>query len=110
MHADYIFYHKEIDEEFEDGEARSSYKEEKVIDPITEKMKKLPCGHTYLDHVWYDKPSKPAILEAGKISDKIYFIVQGPIYLMDSQCLFEYGVLEDGSYFGDISLFFNEPN
>lgn len=29
---------------------------------------------------------------------------------MDAMCQFEYGVLYNGSIFGDISLFFNEPN
>ena len=44
------------------------------------------------------------------MSNKIYFIISGPVYLMDPDCFFEYGVLYNGSYFGEISLFFNEPN
>lgn len=29
---------------------------------------------------------------------------------MDKRGLFDYGVLEEGSYFGDISALLNEPN
>jgi hypothetical protein len=44
----------------------------------------LECGHTYLEHVWYDQPKKPVILGAGKKSEKFYLILSGPIYIMDS--------------------------
>jgi len=39
-----------------------------------------------------------------------YLIISGPIYIMDKNCMFWYGSLGDGSYFGDISLFFDEPS
>ena len=29
---------------------------------------------------------------------------------MDKEGLFNYGILEEGNYFGDISIFLNEPN
>lgn len=60
--------------------------------------------------MWFDKPQKPIILESGTKSDKLYLLITGPVYIMDPKCKFEYGILENGSYFGDISIFFDEPN
>jgi len=59
---------------------------------------------------WPNKEEKPSIEQTGEISKKIYFILNGPVYLMDKNSIFEYSKLETGSYFGDISIFFNEPN
>ncbi len=30
--------------------------------------------------------------------------------MMDQNSMFEYSILESGAYFGDISVFLNEPN
>ena len=49
-------------------------------------------------------------MESGKKNDKVYLVISGPIYIMDPMCQFEYGVLYTGSLFGDISVFFDEPN
>ena len=60
--------------------------------------------------VWPDKEEKPSILDANVQSNYFYMILSGPIYIMDKNCMFWYGSLEDGSYFGDISVFFDEPS
>lgn len=110
MHSEYTFFHDELPDE--EDEWSPEYKNDgERSDPIDgDKAEPFPCGCSYQDHVWYDKPQKPIILESGKKSDKIYLVISGPVYIMDAECQFEYGVLYDGSYFGDISLFFNEPN
>lgn len=109
IHCEYCFYHDEVLEEEED-ENNVGVLDEQSVDPLYDQKKVFDCGHTYLQHVWFDKPQKPTILEAGKISDKIFLVISGPVYIMDPMCQFEYGVLYNGSIFGDISLFFNEPN
>lgn len=109
MEADYTFYHCELPDDEVEGNAENPGKEN-TAQIEDEKKKKLPCGHSYYDHVWFDKPQKPIILESGKKSDKIYFVLSGPVYIMDPDCELEYGVLYTGSYFGEISAFFDEPN
>jgi hypothetical protein len=37
-------------------------------------------------------------------------ILTGQIFIMDKFGMIEYGVLQEGSYFGDISIIFDEPN
>ena len=54
MHSEYTFFHDECPDEDEDG--ANDVPTEGKNDPIIEKQMKLPCGHTYFDHVWYDKP------------------------------------------------------
>ena len=44
------------------------------------------------------------------MSEKVYFIISGQIHIMNKEGLYEYGILQDGSYFGDISLLLNEEN
>jgi len=50
------------------------------------------------------------IVQEGKMSTDVHFIVSGKVHIMNKQGLWEYGSLEEGAYFGDISAFTNEPN
>jgi hypothetical protein len=59
---------------------------------------------------WPMKPALPVFINAGQGSNKIYFILSGQIHIMDRRGLFDYGVLGEGSYFGDISALLDEPN
>jgi signal-transduction protein with cAMP-binding, CBS, and nucleotidyltransferase domain len=52
----------------------------------------------------------PSMIECGKMSEDINFIIQGTVHIMDKQGLFDYGVIQEGGYFGDISLLLNETN
>jgi CRP-like cAMP-binding protein len=52
----------------------------------------------------------PVFEHAGHMSEKVYFIISGQIHIMNKEGLYEYGILQDGSYFGDISLLLNEEN
>ena len=108
MSSRYTFFNNE--NQYDDDEATNNEEANELEKNNPTQKKELPCGHTYHEHFWYDKPKKPTILEAGKMSDKIYLIISGPIYIMDINCQYEYGLLHSGSYFGETSLFFNEPN
>lgn len=44
------------------------------------------------------------------MSDKVYFLISGLVHIMDKNGLYEYGIIHEGSYFGDISLLLDEPN
>jgi len=50
------------------------------------------------------------VIKAGEKSEKIYFILSGEIYIMSQDGRFDYGVLTEGSYFGDISVLLKQPN
>jgi len=50
------------------------------------------------------------IIEAGKMSKCIFFIIHGNVHVMDANGQYQYGILGEGSYFGDISAMLNEPN
>ena len=49
-----MFYHEENDDD--DKDLSDMHNDEFNADPLYEKNKLLECGHTYLEHVWYDKP------------------------------------------------------
>ena len=44
------------------------------------------------------------------MSKDIHLIIKGKVNIMNKECAYDYGALEDGSYFGDISILLNEPN
>jgi hypothetical protein len=44
------------------------------------------------------------------MSQKVFFIVQGQVEVMNKSCQFKFCTLEEGSVFGDISLLLNIPN
>ena len=52
----------------------------------------------------------PVIEEAGKYSKFVNFIIKGKVHIMDPSGLYDYGTLETGGYFGDISCLFGKPN
>lgn len=52
----------------------------------------------------------PSIEHAEKMSSCVHFIIRGQVHIMDKNCLYHYGLLEAGSYFGDISVLQGTPN
>lgn len=44
------------------------------------------------------------------MSTEMNLIIKGTIHLMNKECIYDYGNLEEGSYFGDISILLNQPN
>lgn len=52
----------------------------------------------------------PCFEEIGSESQNIYFIISGKVYLVDPTGLYVYGILQDGSYFGDISALLKRSN
>lgn len=52
----------------------------------------------------------PIIQHSGMKSKHVFFIVSGKVHIMNSDSMIEYGVLNEGSYFGDISVLLDEPN
>lgn len=44
------------------------------------------------------------------MSDKVYFILSGQIHIMSEHGQFDYGTLNEGSVFGDISILLDEAN
>jgi hypothetical protein len=50
------------------------------------------------------------IEKSGEISKKIYFILRGQIHIMDKNGMYEYGIIHDDGYFGDISILLNQPS
>lgn len=53
---------------------------------------------------------KPQLEMSGQVSKKVYFVLSGMIHIMDKNGLYEYGIIHEGSYFGDISILLNEPS
>jgi len=51
---------------------------------------------------------EPIIIKAGTRPKNVYFIISGQIHIMDKEGIYEYGILSDGSYFGDISLLLDQ--
>ena len=58
---------------------------------------------------WMKYTEEPIIEMAGNIASNVYFIISGSIHLMNKDGLYDYGMLSEGSYFGDLSLLLNEP-
>ena len=48
--------------------------------------------------------------KAGKMSKCVNLIINGTVTLMNKHGVYDYCSLNDGSYFGEISLLLNEPN
>ena len=58
---------------------------------------------------WMKDNEEPIIEQAGNIPSNVYFIISGQIHLMNKDGLYEYAILSEGSYFGDISLLRDQP-
>jgi CRP-like cAMP-binding protein len=52
----------------------------------------------------------PVLESQGKMSKNIYFIISGQIYIMDETGWYEYGIMQDGGFFGDISCMLDTLN
>ena len=59
---------------------------------------------------WPSKEIRPQIIKQGEMSNKVYFLISGLVHIMDKNGLYEYGIIHEGSYFGEISLLLDEPN
>jgi len=59
---------------------------------------------------WPAKKDTPIIIKADQMSDKVYFILSGQIHIMSEDGQFDYGTLNEGSVFGDISILLDEAN
>ena len=59
---------------------------------------------------WFAKKESCVFQPAGEKSKYVYFIISGKIHIMNKEGILEYGVLGEGSYFGDLSVMSNEPN
>lgn len=59
---------------------------------------------------WPMEVTMPVIEQGGLKSTNVYFILSGTILILDRDCVHEYGRLNQGSYFGEISPIFDEPN
>lgn len=57
-----------------------------------------------------NKIDLPYIFEAFSYSTHIHFIQSGKVFIMDPKGLYQYAVLQKGSYFGDISILLGKPN
>jgi len=57
-----------------------------------------------------DDMSPLCLCKSGEVSEWVYFIMRGTVNIMDKQCLYNYGMLGEGSCFGDISLLLDQPN
>ena len=52
----------------------------------------------------------PIIEHSNQISKRVHFIISGQIYLMNREGMYEYGIIHEGSYFGEISILLNDEN
>ena len=50
------------------------------------------------------------ITKAGTLSKEIHLIIKGTVNIMNKECVYNYGTIQDGSYFGEISILLKEPN
>ena len=51
----------------------------------------------------------PVLEHANKMSKHIHFILQGSVHVMNSNGLYDYGMIQEGGYFGDISAMLGVP-
>ena len=51
----------------------------------------------------------PFMEYAGTYSSKVRFILSGQIHIMDRYGMYDYGVVSEGGYFGEISVLLDEP-
>ena len=58
----------------------------------------------------YQMEESPIIEHANQMSKRVHFIISGQIYLMNREGMYEYGIIHEGSYFGDLSLLLNYQN
>jgi hypothetical protein len=44
------------------------------------------------------------------MSKEVNLIIKGRVYIMNKECQYDYGTLEEGSFFGEISILLDIPN
>ena len=59
---------------------------------------------------WVPGVELPVILEAFDHSKYVYFILKGEVHVMDTFGLYDYALVETGSYFGELSIILERPN
>jgi len=59
---------------------------------------------------WIKAIEIPVIIESGKMSENVYFLIQGKVHIMNKEGMYEYGIINEGGYFGDISALLDEPS
>ena len=52
----------------------------------------------------------PVIEQSGRISKNVYFVLSGQIHIMNKNGMYEYGLVQECGYFGDISILLNQPS
>lgn len=62
------------------------------------------------DDEWLRDNELPIIELSGKKAKRVHFILEGKAYIMNKEGLYEYGMLEKGSYFGDISILLDKSS
>jgi len=62
------------------------------------------------DDEWLRDNELPIIEFSGKKSKRVHFILEGKAHIMNKEGLYEYGILEKGSYFGDISILLDKSS
>lgn len=59
---------------------------------------------------WIINDDLPVIEQSGKMPRNVYFILSGQAHIMNKEGMYEYGVIQEGGYFGDISVLLNRPS
>lgn len=59
---------------------------------------------------WVNGIELPVIEEAYEPSKNLYLILSGTVHIMDQAGLYNYGIIQTGSYFGDVSILTQRPN
>ena len=59
---------------------------------------------------WVNGVELPVIEEAYEPSKNLYLILSGTVHVMDQAGLYNYGMVQQGSYFGDVSILTGKPN
>lgn len=57
-----------------------------------------------------DKVDLPIIDNAFDEARYIHFIIRGEVHMMDHTGMYDYGIIQKGSYFGDVSVILRKPN
>ena len=59
---------------------------------------------------WLRDEELPIIEHSGKKPKNVHFILSGTAHIMNREGMYEYGLLQEGSYFGDISILLDQPS
>ena len=57
-----------------------------------------------------DRVDLPIIERAFEDARYIHFIINGKVHMMDHAGMYDYGIIQKGSYFGDVSVILQKPN